>query len=331
MRFAVVQAALLLVFSIPANATDVSSCDAALVKDTDYSFSKLSYDYRLATLVSQKDWNEKSTGASADAVIYEIPIGLSYADYQNSVRQVLTSRNESISLDETRQLAIEKLSNNGRDTYLSCLKSLHSSVGIALYVSKITKNTMTLKLEYNAGPGYVHLPLLLSWSGGHVLQNTKYPKLIGPGATKMITLVRPKSDSETITVTGGAFSDAVDIYAPASPPTTSPSLTLFIDSVDDIFKATLDENPPVTFQASFNAPGHWDLSQYLRRGLNVLSLQVIDAHDDGNGHPCWGYHYRIVQNMPDGTAKTYRENSQSTCGVGSQPPPATLPPERIIF
>lgn len=62
-------------------AQGVHDCDAALVRSTYNQISADHVDARLATLVTEDDYNQISHDAGANAVIYGIPMGGSYKDF----------------------------------------------------------------------------------------------------------------------------------------------------------------------------------------------------------------------------------------------------------
>ena len=79
-------------------------CDSALIKSTYNSFASDQTDWRLATLVSEKDYNEIKQEAGGNAVIYGIPVGASYSDFQKNIHDKLQTHNESLSRIQIRNV-----------------------------------------------------------------------------------------------------------------------------------------------------------------------------------------------------------------------------------
>jgi hypothetical protein len=104
-----IAAVLILAVHSAAHADDLGGCDAALIKETYNSFSSDQTDWRLATLVSEKDYNEIKQDAGGTAKIFGVPVGASYSEYQKNVHDKLQTYNESLTRNQLRNILWTRL------------------------------------------------------------------------------------------------------------------------------------------------------------------------------------------------------------------------------
>src|SRR5579864_8162883 len=95
-------------------------CDAALIKSTYNSFTSDQTDWRLATLVSEKDYNEIKQDAGGNALIYGIPVGANYSDFQRNIHDKLQTHTESLSRNQIRNILWTGLDPNSPGAYHDC-------------------------------------------------------------------------------------------------------------------------------------------------------------------------------------------------------------------
>src|SRR5271157_4630351 len=98
-------------------------CDAALVKSTYNSFSSDQMDWRLATLVTEKDYNEIKQDAGGSAVIYGVPVGANYDEYRKNVTEKLASYHESLTRNQIKNILWTGLDPNAKSAYSECLQA----------------------------------------------------------------------------------------------------------------------------------------------------------------------------------------------------------------
>ncbi|WP_176061461.1 hypothetical protein [Paraburkholderia sp. BCC1876] len=296
-------------------AMDVSACDATLAKDAYNDSSTSSTDYRLATLVTQSDWEQASHSGGASAVIYGFPVGASYSDYKNSVTESLNARNESLTDNETRQLAMQYLSDNSLTAYLACIRGVTRTPGVGLYLGKVTDTTMSVHATYAApGTGFLHLPVRVKWSGMVPSPGTSLPHYLNPGDDVILEFSRPKA-SAIVSIRAGGTADDIILSALIPPPESAPNYILKIDEIDDRFTCYINENRSVIYQVGFGQSNSWNINSQLHPGENSLNCKEEDLHPDNHGNPCWHYHVAVFK---DG--KSFIEHDTGSCGAGAQPP-----------
>src|SRR5665213_1914559 len=115
------------------------NCDGALAKDTFSLSERMNVDWRLATLVTKEQYDQRSSAAGANATIYGIPIGASYTDFQSNLQKYYAEHNESMSIGDARTIATATLSENELTAYLSCLNLNRTQFpGLHLYSTHAT-------------------------------------------------------------------------------------------------------------------------------------------------------------------------------------------------
>ncbi|MFZ1988890.1 MAG: hypothetical protein WAW96_03870, partial [Alphaproteobacteria bacterium] len=79
-------------------------CFHALITSTYAKTSSYHSDWRLAHFVSKDDYDRLGHNLSNESVIFGIPIGTNYDDYQKRVQKLTQSSNESLSLDQASNI-----------------------------------------------------------------------------------------------------------------------------------------------------------------------------------------------------------------------------------
>lgn len=314
-------------FSVSVQAADVSQCDAALVKDTSSGSSSLKYDYRLATLVTEDEWRNRSQSAGAEATIYGVPFSASWSEQQDTVRQMMSSRNESLAVEAIRQYAVSSLSDNARRAYETCIKGLTNQPGLDLWVGKSSASVVTVFVHYQPAGADDHVgSTKLRWSGMKPARNNTFPKTIGPSRTLIVSVPRPKEGPEILNVQGDGAAQ-ITIYPLPPAPKPAPRYRLTVNEIDDRFVCTINDQAASRFEVGFGTEDSWDLGQHLRPGKNKLQCQVSDLHPDNRFRPCWSYHFAVTRNDEPTPFIDHRRRS---CGDGSQPP-TPIAPEYLFF
>lgn len=130
--------------------TAAGVCDSALIISTYNSFSSDHIDWRLATLVTEKEYDEIKHDEGVNAVIYGIPVGQNYSDFQKSVREKQKSYKESYVRDQLRNIQWTGLDPNGAGAYKKCLESeVLNGRGLHLAVKSATDNDVAVIVSWN--------------------------------------------------------------------------------------------------------------------------------------------------------------------------------------
>jgi hypothetical protein len=125
-------------------------CDGALVLSTYSSFSTDHLDYRLATLVTENNYDEIKRDAGLNAVIYGVPVGASYSDYQKSVHDKLSSYQSSLSHDQAINILWTGLDAGANGRYKDCLDNqILNGRGLHIAVQFATASDITLLASWN--------------------------------------------------------------------------------------------------------------------------------------------------------------------------------------
>ena len=125
-------------------------CDAALVMSTYSSFSSDNLDWRLATLITEKDWSQIKHDQGSNAVIYGVPVGETYSDFESRVHEKTSIYNESLTHNQMLNILWTGLDPSGANAYSDCLRTqLFNGRGLHLAVSSATKTDISLLISWN--------------------------------------------------------------------------------------------------------------------------------------------------------------------------------------
>lgn len=203
--------ALLIGLIVGGNLCRAQNCADALVAST-YTFqSSDRRDFRLASFVSEKQYEDAKHDGGADAVIYGVPVGASYSDFQSRSRELTNKLDVQISRDQAINAMWTGVDQAGFDAYGDCINQLLSAHGVHLAVKFATPTDVTVKVRYTPVGGDPHLAnLSWTWSGAD-----KLPRTIPPGEMT-ITLKRP-SMQQQLTVNFNGTGDTVIVSPLPSP------------------------------------------------------------------------------------------------------------------
>lgn len=194
-------------------AQNVSDCNAALVMSTYNRLDTSHTDWRVASLVTDKEWDEINNQFHGNATIYGIPMGASYQDYHNRVTDKLNSYQESLTQDELTNVAWTGLDPNGASAYVQCLKAAHQDQGLSVYVTNATKDEVALRVTWHpTGIEPKTASLDWTWNAGG---KSKLPKTVVQGNTPVV-LPRPKKQQILTAVFDGH--EATLVVTPYPPP-----------------------------------------------------------------------------------------------------------------
>jgi hypothetical protein len=196
-----------------------AACEDVLVRSTYQSTSSAHTDYRLATLVTQSVWDEASRNAGAQAVIYGVPVGASYADYHKNAVSNSASRNESYTHDQLVSIAWTGLDANSAGPYQACLKNeLMQGNGLQAVVIGATATDIQILVHWFV-PGQP-AAAQVTWTPatvGGVQLKTDIPQ----GYTTIV-VPRPAAQQSLVGNFPGYTTDALTLYPYIPPPPPPP-------------------------------------------------------------------------------------------------------------
>lgn len=201
-------------------------CEEALLTSTFSSSKAVHTDDRLATLVTDSVWQEASKTFGANAVLYGVPVGASFGEYQKNVSQHTNSLQQSLTHDEQLSIAWSGLDPNAPSAYKNCLDSTTmQGPGLHGAVVGATDNDIQVRIHwFLAGQP---TPASVSWQGpSNVVAGL--PTSIPQGDT-ILVIPRPTSAFSLVGNAGGYTTGAMVLYPfipePVKQPTPTPAVT----------------------------------------------------------------------------------------------------------
>lgn len=185
---------------------DVSQCNAALIIDT-YSLKTWRFkDWRLAKRVTKDTYKEIKRNASADAVIYGIPVGAEYEDFQKNIEHSASSHDESLTEAEATNILWTGLGMASSEAYKHCLDRVTDSAGIRLTVNHATDNDVSINIRWAPLGGEPKVQL--KWSGG-LATHSALPKSAVTGS-QTVVIGRPAKEQQlAVNVVGHGASNSI--------------------------------------------------------------------------------------------------------------------------
>jgi hypothetical protein len=222
--------ALLVLFAKCSYAAGV--CDAALILSTYNSFSSDHIDWRLATFVSEKEWDQIKHDESANAKIFGVPVGETYSDFQNHIKEKISVYQESLTRNQMLNILWTGLDPNAASAYSSCLQTqLFATRGLHLGVKAATKNDISILVSWNPqGRDPATINPAWVWSGKG---RDQFPKSLQQGQTTVM-LPRP-TQAHQFAVNYPGFTDSVVLEPLSKLPTPLPEIApiLVTERFDD--------------------------------------------------------------------------------------------------
>lgn len=199
-------AAFFIAFAQPVLAQE---CNEALRQSFFASSSKYHSDWRLYQSLTREEYQQKSTSAGADAVIYGIPMGGSYDSHRENMARYESIYQESLSQSELQNIYWTGLDDNSRIAYEACLEA--NSFGLLMAPRMATRTSIEVVLRYR-NPDPQAPQLTLTWSGD--VGGLSLPSEIGPGEVVTFVVPRPQDTSDTlVSVFGGGVSQGLTFTA----------------------------------------------------------------------------------------------------------------------
>jgi hypothetical protein len=258
-------------------AENVSDCNPALVMSTYNRLDTSHTDWRVASLVTEKEWDEINKEFHGHAVIYGIPMGSDYQDYHNRVIDKLNSYNESLTQDELTNVAWTGLDPNGASAYVECLKASHQDQGLSVYVTNATKDEVSLRVTWRP-TGVEPKTATLDWTW-NADGKTKLPKTVMPG-NKPVVLPRPKK--QQILTAEFAGHEATLVITPYPPPPTKAETT-YRSCVE-----TYESRAADGWGSNWSAPVLF-CTPDKPEGWQIAKLVDFSTTDGGSGRTCTYY------------------------------------------
>lgn len=194
-------------------------CDAALVRTTYSSFTSTQLDWRLASLVTESEYNEIKHDAGASAVIFGVPVGVDYSDYHARAVQISSSYKESLSLNQQKNILWTALDPNAPTVYAACLQAQVFGIrGLHMAVRQATKTDVSVIASWNP-QGNDSNTIKPTWIWVSQQGDPVLPNKLTAGLT-IVVLKRPQAE-QTFAVNYPGFTDSV-VLEPLPPPPIEP-------------------------------------------------------------------------------------------------------------
>ena len=180
-------------------------CNEDLRQSVFASSSEYHSDWRLYQSLTREEYQQKSTSAGADAVVYGIPMGGSYESHRENMSRYESIYEESLSQSQLQNIYWTGLDDNTRIAYEACLEA--NSFGLLMAPRKATGSRVEVVLKYR-NPDPQAQRLGLTWSGD--TSSLSLPNEIGTGEEITFVVPRPQAGAESlISVFGGGVSQGL--------------------------------------------------------------------------------------------------------------------------
>ncbi|SAK82343.1 F5/8 type C domain protein [Caballeronia calidae] len=264
-----------IVTSFPFHAlAGVDDCKSALVLSTYARTEDRFHDARMATHVSESEYSDIRRKAGGSAVIYGVPVGANYSDFNQRANARENSSGSSLTNTEAINVMWTGIDQTSQTAYADCLATLAATLpGIHLSVKSASATDVVILAHYvpvGSNPSSLHV----KWSAFEY-SKTAFPDEIPAGQT-LILLKRP-SKSLQLVVNASAIgsSDGVEINplplvvlpTPVPPPP--------VDIPESRFRVHADTPPPPCDSAGSPLPAR--VPTHLRGLYNLALLDTASA------------------------------------------------------
>ena len=190
-----------------------TDCTPALIKATYSRMDMSNSDWRVASLVSEKDYEEIKRDAGVNATIYGIPMGATYADFQKRVRETTNNYSASLTQSQATNVLWTGLNAASSNAYSECLRTQFGQYGLHLGVRSATKDEVAVLIVWNGRNSNNAVRLEWQWSGDG---KNKLPKSVVVGE-RVVVLTRP-TQQQMLAVNYKGYTDSLIIEPyPADP------------------------------------------------------------------------------------------------------------------
>lgn len=210
-----------------AAAQQEDTCADALVMSTYSKIDMSNTDYRLAWQVSEKAYDQVKKDAGVNAIIYGVPVGASYGDFQKSIREKSSNYSSSFSQFQASNVQWTGLDPNSANAYSECIRSKRfSRDGIHLAVKSATKDEVTVWIKWSPRGSIPWARPEWTWNsdGSNLL-----PRTLVAGE-KSVVLPRPTKPL-TLAVNYKGYEDSIVVEPFPVPPVVKP--VEFIDELKE--------------------------------------------------------------------------------------------------
>jgi hypothetical protein len=251
-----------MLFSTVQAHASVSDCKSALILSTYNASSSAFSDTQLAQYVSSSEYEKAKHDGGANAVIYGVPVGATYGDFQERARQQASGSSSSITQNQFSNILWTGLGSSG--AYADCLKAeINQAPGLHLNVVGATQQDVTVELRYvksgNIGPD----SLRVQWDPSKVVGALLPSQAMSGG--RRIRFLRPKSEMEiSVNAVPSGLSDSVVLtplpkYIPFSDLRSASKITVGgyygYDASQDLMRSsTVNGGPSENFSVAFQIP-----------------------------------------------------------------------------
>ncbi len=164
------------------------NCTDALVKDTYASNSGDYINWKMASKVTNNQWQQISRDAGLNVKIYGVPIGASYKEFQDKVSTYSRADEQELTASQFNNIAWTFLDPNGAEAYQACVNAQLNQSGIHIGVSSATADEVAIQVKYIA-VGSQKNRIKPNWQRSGERSN-RFPDYIDAG-TNLIVLKRP--------------------------------------------------------------------------------------------------------------------------------------------
>lgn len=199
--------------------SQITDCNAALIKSTYNRIDVSNTDWRIASFVNEKEYEEIKRDAGASATIYGIPMGANYADFQKRVREKTNTYTESLTQNQVTNIMWTGLNSASSNAYSECLRARFSQRGLHLGVKSATKDEVVVWIVWTPrGDERTAKP---EWQWNNVGAD-RLPKSVVAG-DKVVVMPRP-TKQQTLAVNFKGHADSIIIEPFPNSPIIAPTL-----------------------------------------------------------------------------------------------------------
>jgi hypothetical protein len=245
---------------IPLAANAEVNCRDALVSDTFSKTTSDQLDWRMASQVTEKEWNEASHNGTLNVVIYGVPVGASYKDFKKNISDRSNSRQESLTTSQFDNVLWTYLDPAAAPAYTACVDAQLNSGGIHVAVKHASQSDVAVSISWT--PRNTEPPRIKptwDWVGK---VNTPFPRTLSPGRIDIV-IPRPAKET-TLAVRWSGSGDSVVITPVIVPQILPPEMVTANTTADSgpVASGSCGDWGNWTQVCTDNEPAGWKLVSY---------------------------------------------------------------------